>query len=468
MKKQFCFFPVMLAVFITGCDLFQTSLTDYLRELPADLRLNSLWAEHNSQIFYPLEAPEPGRDTWTIVVTPAKSAGIGIALHADVQASSNAAVPAPWLMPARSIPVVEGIQNYWKYRDNEEKQIVVTSANGVSKIHTVTIIWAKLIDDPDEIRKDLSQDYYLKPGPPIDLSPGLLPIGAAAAYSSYTVFSGSLRGNGRTIRIHSFETPSGHAAAQGLFGKIQWAWIEDLHVQLAGTVSTKAKNAGGLAGTATGSIIQRVKVSGGISNSYRGSETNVGGITGSLGDKAIIRNSVSMADVSGSFSFSVSGSGNAYEHFYMGGITGNQVYTSGGYIFNAFAGGKVTASTPATVGGITGGGGYSPNHIAANSNIKGCAAVNPDIDAGKGSADYILGQWDGPATGTVDINSQNYRQENISLSGNVHPVPADQRITGVSKTEADLKQQSTYAGLGWDFNAAWKMGSSGYPALMWE
>jgi hypothetical protein len=460
-KKLFLRFSAAMILLITGCDLFQNSLADYLREPPAGLRLNALWAEHNSQIFYPLEAPEPGRDTWTIVVTPA--AGIGVALHAGVQASSKATVPAPWITPSRSSPVVEGM-GYWKYRDNEKKQITVTTAKGVSKIHTVTIIWAKLIDDPGEIRKDLSQDYYLKPGPPIELS-NWLPLGAAAAYSSGTAFSGSLRGSGRTIRLHGFEAPSGYVEAQGLFGTIQRAWIEDLHVESSAALSAKAMNAGILAGVADESIIQRVKVSGGINNFYVGSETNVGGITGGLAGKAVIRDSISTANVSGTFRLSIAGTGNAYEHFYIGGITGIQGYSSGGYVFNTRAGGNVIASSPATAGGISGGGGYGPSHAASNSNIKGCVAVMANLDAGGGRADYILGRWGGPTS--ADSNDQNYRWDNISISQN-SPVPPNQRISGVPKTEADLKQRSTYAGLGWDFGPVWKMGAGGYPALIWE
>jgi hypothetical protein len=464
LKKRFLSFFVIVVLFIRGCDLFQTSLADYLRDIPADLRLNSLWAEHDSQVFYPLETPEPNRDTWTIVVTPTR--GIGILLHANVQAPSTVIIPASWLIPNRPVAAVENIQSYWKYRDNEEKQIIVTSASGVSKIHTVTIIWAKRIDDPAEIRTDLSQDYYLTPGPPVELSSGWLPIGAAAGYSSYTAFSGSLRGNGRTIRIRTFETPPGTAVNQGLFGKIERAWIEDLSVQSAGTISTRAMNAGILAGTANESVIQRVKVSGGINNSYSGAEVHVGGITGRLAGKAIILNSISAANVSGVFTFSVSGTGSAYEHFYMGGATGSEDYTTGGYIINTFTAGAVDAFIQATIGGITGGGGYGPTHTASNSDVKGCVAVNSRLSAGGGRADYILGQWDGPTTS--DNNTRNYRRDNIPLSGNIRPASPTKRITGSPQTEAGLKQQSTYTGLGWDFGSVWKMGPDGYPALIWE
>jgi hypothetical protein len=463
LKKLFLLFSVIAVLLIGGCDLFQTSLADYLRDFPAELRLDSLRAEHNTQIFYPLEAPEGGRDTFTIVVTP--KTGIGIALHAAGDASSTVDLPPPWLVPVRPTLVVEGIQNYWKYRDDEKKQIIVTAANGASKTYTVTIIWAKLIDDPSETRTDLSQDYYLKPGPPIDLPSGWLPIGAAAGYSSYTAFSGSLRGNGRTVRIHGFETPpSAPVANQGLFGEIQRAWIEDLHVQAV--ISTGAVNAGILAGTANESVIQRVKVSGGINNSCLGSEANAGGITGSLAGRAIIRDSISAANVSGTFTLSVSGSGIAYEHFYMGGVTGSENYTTGGYIINAFTGGAVTAFSPATIGGITGGGGYSPGHASSNSDLRGCVAVNSYLNAGEGGADYILGQWGGPTTS--DNNNKNYRQNTIPISKNAHPAPLDKRISGAVRTAAELKQRSTYTGLGWDFVSVWKMGSDGYPALIWE
>jgi hypothetical protein len=451
LKKQIVSFSIAAALLVSGCDLFQTSLAGYLRDFPVELRLDSLWAEHNAQLFYPLEALEPGRDTFTIVVTP--KTGIGIALHAAAHDPSTVGLPPPWLVPTRPTPAVEGIQNYWKYRDDEKKQIIVTTANGVSKTYTVTIIWAKLIDNPAEINGDLSQDYYLKPGPPIDLPSGWLPIGAAADYASYTAFSGSLRGSGRTLRLRDFKPPLGYAAEQGLFGKLSQAWIEDLHVQLDASVPAGAKNAGGLAGTAAESVIQRVKVSGGISNAYLGTEVNTGGITGSLANKSLIRNSISMVNVSGTLNYT--GAGNAWEQFYMGGISGS--LAAGGHIFNSRAGGTVTAFSPATVGGVSGGGGAGPN-----TDIKGCAVLSPRLSAlPSGRVNYILGQWDGPTTAAHNTN--NFYYDQIDKTGTD---AAPYYITGTAKTDAQLRQQSTYVSLGWDFAFVWKM--NGYPALIWD
>jgi hypothetical protein len=460
LKKRIFSLSVVLALCVTGCDLFETSLADYLRDFPMELRLDSLQALHNSQIFYPLEAPEPGRDAFTIVVTP--KTNIAITLHAAAaDASSTVRLPLPWIIPSNPAPDVEGIQKYWKYRDNEKKQITVSAASGASKTYTVTIVWAKLIDNPTEINGDLSQDYYLQPGPPLELPADWLPIGAAADYTSYTAFSGSLRGNGRTVRIRGFKAPAGYAAEQGFFGTISRAWIEDIHIQLDAAVSTRAKNSGGLVGTATESVIQRVKVSGGIGNGYSGTETNVGGITGSS-VKTVIRNSISTVNVSGTFSYT--GSGNAWEYFYMGGIAGSQA--SGGYIFNSYAGGTVIAFSPATAGGVSGGGGRSPNHVSPNSNINFCVAVNAKIDASGGRADYILGQWEGPTGGTIDLNAHNHHQDNIVIAGSPYTVTADRRISGVPLTPEKVKTKSTYVSLGWDFNTVWKMNS--YPALIWE
>jgi hypothetical protein len=455
LKKHIIAFSTAAALLITGCDLFQTSLADYLYEFPKELRLDSLWAEHDSQIFYPLEAIEPGRDTFTIVVTP--KMGIAIALHADVaDASSTVSLPTPWNAVTRPAPVVEGIQSYWKYRDDEEKHITVNTASGASKTYTVRIVWAKLIDDPAEINGGLSQDYYLRPGPPIELPADWLPIGVTANYASSTSFLGSLRGNGRTIRIRGFEQPLGYAINQGLFGEIQQAWIEDLHVELD-AVSTNAKNSGGLAGLAAESVIQRVKVSGGINNTYSGAETNVGGITGSLSGKTVIRDSLSTVNVSGSFTYTISG--NAWEHFYMGGITGNQVHTSGGYIFRSYAGGTVIALTPATVGGISGGGGTN-----SNTTVKGCVAMTPRLDAlSSGRVKYILAQWDGPTA--LVHNAGNYYYDQIDKTGND---ATPHYITGTPKTAGELRQQSTYVSLGWNFTSVWKMNGNGYPALFWE
>ncbi|MDR1506618.1 MAG: hypothetical protein LBI67_05900 [Treponema sp.] len=457
MKTRFGGMPLLALVLLAaGCDLFQVSLADYLREFPQELRLTDIWATHNGIDFRPLEPFEPGRNSFTIVVTPA--AGIGIALQAAANGASTAACPVPWLIPPRSTQQVNSYLSYNSYRSDQTESITVTAANGASMTYAVKIIWAKLITNPDEIRGGLDQDYYLKPGlSPIALPGNWVPVGTAAV-----PFKGSLRGNGTVITMHSIAPVLPvDAGSQGLFGCIEDAVVEDLSIRLDG-VGTNAAHSGGLAGTSSKSLIQRVRVSGALNQAYTGgTSANSGGIAGTLDDKAAIYNCVSTVTVSGSAAALPASS------FYMGGVAGNEVYTSGGYIINTCASGNVTASSPATVGGITGGGGYSPNHATPNSSIEGCVVISGTLDSGGGRVDYILGQWDGPTTGgAINLNDQNYYLYTTGKSGSSE-APGN-RITGTAKTEAELKTQTTYTGLGWAFPAVWKMGASGYPALWWE
>jgi hypothetical protein len=460
LKKRFFCFAVVLPLLVTSCDLFEISLPDYLRAIPPELRLDSLWAEHNSKIFYPLEAMEAGRDAFTIVVTPASIPGIGIALQAGVHASSSVTLPQPWTISSRPAVPVANMRTYQKYRDNEERQIVVTAANGMTKTYTVTIVWAKLIDDPGEIRSNLFHDYYLRPGPPIQLPPEWLPIGAIGFPGE---FSGSLRGNGRTVRIQSFR-PALYTKDQGLFGKIKDAWIEDIHIETSAPLSARAANVGLLAGSADGSVIRQVKVSGDISNTPTGAKVNVGGIAGILGDKSVVYDSASYVNVSG-----YAGSGVSYSGLYMGGVVGSLESDSGGNIINTYAAGNIIAGSAATVGGIVGGGGYSKNtSLKPESNVTGCVASNPIVDAGGGRADYVLGEWAGPTTGkTIDINSYNRHNGNAVLRNSPNTVPPEHRITGVSLPDDELKTKAAYTALGWDFDTVWKM-AGGRPALIWE
>jgi hypothetical protein len=294
-----------------------------------------------------------------------------------------------------------GLPSYLGYRPNTTETFTV-QASGISKEYTVTVIWAKLIDHPDEMRTDLAEDYYLKPGPPIDVY-AWSPIGPGG-------FSGSLRGNGRTIVIHSFLLPlppnNGH---HGLFGVLENALIEDVHVHLNGIVTVNAKYAGAIAGEASGSLIQRVRVSGGLGvniTNVTGTSIDAGGIVGHLSNESLIYNSVSTVNVSA----------NVYSAFggapYIGGING-AIFSDGGNIVNCYATGTIdgTGHANTRAGGINAGG-YS----AGTLQIRFCVARNDSIKAGpSGNANYVSAQWGDSLIYLLSL--VNYRARGIPLTG---------------------------------------------------
>jgi hypothetical protein len=429
-----------------GCDLFQVSLADYLEQSPAELRLSDVWIEYNGGQYRPEEAIRD-QNHFTIFVTPFSldDSGTQINLKAlPENPSSKVVVEAPnWYSSGRALnaqtvfnlSLQPAYKNFNSYRKDTQKTIKV-SFNGITKSYTVRIIWAVPINHPSEITVD--QDYYLKPGPAITLD-NWTPIGRP--------FRGSVRGNGRTIKISGFST----APSEGLFGELDRAVIEDLTIILddsGGPARANGANIGALAGKATESLIQRIRVSGALYNNYEwGADNNVGGIVGSLDSKAAVYNCISTINIEAK-------SSRALANFFVGGIAG-KVQTAGGLIINCYAAGNIAADTPASLGGIAGGGGAS----AGLTDVNGCVSFSPVLHAqASGRVARILAQWDDPSTAAL-----NYFQSDLSLS--ISGTSSALNINGTGKTLNELKQQSVYTGLGWDFNAVWNMGSDGFPAL---
>jgi hypothetical protein len=186
-----------------------------------------------------------------------------------------------------------------------------------------------------------------------------------------------------------------------------------------------------------------------------------------------VYNCISNVNVSGSFS-GTGGSGN----FFMGGVVGNEVDNQGGYIINSYATGSVTGLSPATIGGITGGGGRSPNNGTPDSEIKGCVALNISLNAGGGSTSTggrgrnILGQWPGPTTGGIvtSCDSYNYFRNGLVLTNDprIPILGPNDAINGTGVPLTYLQSWSTYASFGWSSTDWGGIGSDGYPKLRWE
>jgi hypothetical protein len=150
----------------------------------------------------------------------------------------------------------------------------------------------------------------------------------------------------------------------------------------------------------------------------------------------------------------------------MGGVVGNEVYTTGGFIINTLATGNVweKSDNGSTIGGITGGGGDD-----TNTDIRGCVALNATLDAGNATGRWarILGQW----YGTTSLDGVNFYPSDRAIGTNGVNT-ATFHINGTGITTASLNSQSPYETMSWVVtgpNAAWGgMGSDGYPKLRWE
>ena len=267
-----------------------------------------------------------------------------------------------------------------------------------------------------------------------------------------------------------FSSYSGGIAGYAIGGEISCS-------SSAGNIISNSSNSsaysGGIAGYATNGIsITRsfsASVTGNISSSgYNYSYS--GGITGYV-NSGTITECYSARDVSSS---SIASSMSSFEAYaYSGGIAG---YASGSYITNCYSRGNNITSSAATYysssysysGGIAG--------YAYNTRIYDSAAAASAITARTG-AGRIAGYIN---TGNSAAISNNFALSTMIAAGSA-ALNTGASYHGVNKTDAQLKQQSTYSntingdglgGLGWKFGTndanPWKMPSGGYPIFYWQ
>lgn len=180
-------------------------------------------------------------------------------------------------------------------------------------------------------------------------------------------FQGHFDGNGKTIS--NFRIYKTDWSETGLFGALQDAVVENLTVK-PGYVLSSSKNAGILAGTASGSEIRNVTVNGTLSTNG-----NTGGIAGCIENKTVIENCTAdhaamdsgteretfTGGICGTASESliadcVVNTGNSVNSRiqgdgYVGGIVGYQNDTD---IFNVHVMGTIGGNGSQSIGGVTG------------------------------------------------------------------------------------------------------------------
>lgn len=142
---------------------------------------------------------------------------------------------------------------------------------------------------------------------------------------------------------------------------------------------------------------------------------------------------------------------------YTAGVVG---YSQGGNINRCYATGNIT--------GVYNGAGIAAQLKGAGAQVKNCVALNNQLTFTDQSswAARVIGGYDN-AAGDPDGSNLALATMQVSLNG-VPVTKYDDLVEGVAKSEAELKQQATYAAMGWDFSDVWTMSADGYPVLKWQ
>jgi len=290
---------------------------------------------------------------------------------------------------------------------------------------------------------------------------------------------------------------SGSRYAGGIAGDVAFSTLTDCYSTAEITSSSNA-NLGGIAGSASNSSITNCYSTGNIFASASDSYSYAGGIAGSASNSGIT-NCYSTGDVtsshsSGSSSYAggiagfivwdteitncystgnitASISGSAYSSTNAGGIAG---VVGRGTISNCYSTGVIISSSSgvgANAGGIAG---LFVTYGGGSGTITNCAAINKTINAGTTSAGRIAG-IDAYSDASMFTVSNNFALDAMDTAG----PPFDPVYYGVSRTDAELRMQTTYSdaivddgagGLGWKFGNddenPWQMPvGGGYPVL---
>ncbi|MFV0564780.1 MAG: GLUG motif-containing protein [Flavobacteriaceae bacterium] len=314
---------------------------------------------------------------------------------------------------------------------------------------------------------------------------GFSPIGTDGNVG--TPFTGNYNGNGHIIDGLFIDS---EISGIGLFGYIMVATITDLGITNA-NITGNAHGIGALIGGtwlddmaystvtncySTGTITGKNLTTVGASNS-------VGGLIGF--SRVNVTNSYSTATVSGNESVggligtndgTISNSyatGAVTGTSYVGGLTGLNRYI----VTACYASGAVVG-TSMTIGGLAG-----QNYFAtitdcyATGTVEGSDSVGGLVGAAVGSMPITNGYALGAVTGVSNVGAllgNNVLSTlsggvwNTETSGQTQGVGSDSAATGAEgKSTTEMKDQSTYTNLGWDFTNIWNIACS-YPTLQWE
>jgi hypothetical protein len=267
-------------------------------------------------------------------------------------------------------------------------------------------------------------------------------------------FTGTLRGNGKTITLASFSPAALQGKYIGVLGYVSGAKVEDLTLSLGFSSQTTIgmtgdQIAGGLAAHALRSEFTGIRAEGALNLGKSDRRLTAGGIVGIL-ERSTIRNSVSTVALTGKVTNSTSASG-----IYAGGIAAraalSAIFTSryegtlnissgsttvGGIagvledhrssqpkyggdfgIYDCSASGAITAMSHGYAGGIAGtcnGSAYNPGIItrcAAKINVTGTVAQISTMSTPFGYAGGVVATM-----GNYGIITDSYSTGNVTLS----------------------------------------------------
>ena len=233
---------------------------------------------------------------------------------------------------------------------------------------------------------------------------------------------------------------------------------------------------GGLAGRGAPVMISRCKADNNITVSGTGSKT--GGLVGTTSGGTTKSSTISESYSTGTIKVTGSDS-------WTGGIAGNiskcqlsdsySTVTISGTQYTAGLVGKASGASEinrcyatGTITGVYYGAGIVGYLNDTGTKTSNCVALNKILSFTDMSswAGRVMGGYDDAAG---DPDGSNLALANMQVSLNNLPVTKyDDLVEGIAKSEAELKQQATYAAMNWDFNNVWTMPAEGYPVLQWQ
>ena len=232
---------------------------------------------------------------------------------------------------------------------------------------------------------------------------------------------------------------------------------------------------GGLMGTMSGLYVSQSTANVNIIAS--GTSCKVGGLFGSTGSSS----SASISETYSIGTIKVSGS-NSWSGGIAGALTKNcqlsdsySTVTISGTQYTAGLVGQASSASKINrcyaTGNLTGvyfGAGIVGYLNDSNTQTTNCVALNNILSFTDQSswASRVIGGYD-EASGDPDGSNLALATMQVSLN-NVPVTKYDDLVEGFAKSEAELKQQATYAALGWDFDEVWTMPADGYHVLKWQ
>jgi hypothetical protein len=212
---------------------------------------------------------------------------------------------------------------------------------------------------------------------------------------------------------------------------------------------------GGLVGMVDGTAISSSSATGKVMlkkqpGSYY---VHAGGLAGRIHNGGTITDSYTLSEIRIHADLKNNGAYPAYSA--VGGLAGS---ISGSIITKCYAAGAIIED-PANskIGGTAYAGGLVG--FSNGGTVQNSAAIIPSLPNIGGTGKHRIA---GASSGSL---IRNFAKNSMANGGaNI----GENNLDGLAKTDAELKIESTYTGLNWDFSTVWKMPAAGYPIFQWQ